>query len=65
MAVDNLPCELPVDASQDFGKNLMEKVLPSLLGNDPDQIIERASITRDGRLTEKFAYLQDFIDGWE
>lgn len=65
MAVDNLPCELPVDASHDFGKNLTEKVLPGLLGDDPDQIIERASITRNGRLTKKFAYLQEFADGKE
>lgn len=64
MAVDNLPCELPVDASHDFGKNLMDKVLPSLLGNDPDQIIERASITRNGRLTEKFSYLHDYLDAY-
>lgn len=61
MAVDNLPCELPADASHDFGKNLIEKVLPFLAGNDPDRIIERASITRRGRLTERFAYLQDYL----
>ncbi len=65
MAVDNLPCELPADASYDFGKNLTEKVLPFLAGEDPDQIIERASITRNGRLTEKFAYLRDFLEGRE
>ncbi len=31
MAVDNLPCELPRDASDDFGKDLMERVLPSII----------------------------------
>jgi alanine dehydrogenase len=61
MAVDNLPCELPTDASHDFGKNLMEKVLPFLVGEDPDGIIERASITKNGQLTEKFAYLQEYL----
>lgn len=61
MAVDNLPCELPADASHDFGKNLTEKVLPFLAGEDPDGIIERASITSNGQLTEKFAYLQDYL----
>ncbi|MCY1721573.1 NAD(P)-dependent oxidoreductase [Prolixibacteraceae bacterium Z1-6] len=61
-AVDNLPCELPKDASLDFGQNLIEKVFPSLFGEDPDGIIERASITKDGKLTERFSYLQDFAD---
>ncbi|WP_346861533.1 NAD(P)-dependent oxidoreductase [uncultured Draconibacterium sp.] len=62
-AVDNLPCELPKDASLDFGRNLIEKVFPSLFGEDEDGVVERASITKDGQLTEKFAYLQDFADG--
>lgn len=62
-AVDNLPCELPRDASEDFGKNLTEKVFPALLGNDPDEIIERASITKNGNLKQRFKYLQDFADG--
>uniref|UniRef100_UPI003217021A NAD(P)-dependent oxidoreductase n=1 Tax=uncultured Draconibacterium sp. TaxID=1573823 RepID=UPI003217021A len=62
-AVDNLPCELPKDASLDFGQNLIEKVFPSLFGEDVDKVIERASITKDGRLTDRFSYLQDFANG--
>lgn len=62
-AVDNLPCELPKDASLDFGRNLIDNVFPSLFGNDADGVVERASITKDGKLTEKFSYLQDFVDG--
>ncbi len=62
-AVDNLPCELPKDASLDFGRNLIDKVFPSFFNNDKDGIIQRASITKDGKLTEKFSYLQDFADG--
>lgn len=61
-AVDNLPCELPKDASFDFGRNLIDKVFPSLFGDDTDEIIERASITNNGKLTPKFSYLQDFAD---
>ena len=30
MAIDNLPCELPRDSSDGFGKHLIERVLPSL-----------------------------------
>ncbi len=59
-AVDNLPCELPKDASLDFGRNLIEKVFPGLFGEDTDRIIKRASITKNGSLTERFSYLQDF-----
>lgn len=62
-AVDNLPCELPKDASLDFGRNLIDKVFPSLFGSDEDGIIERASITNKGKLTERFTYLQDFVQG--
>lgn len=62
-AVDNLPCELPKDASLNFGTNLIEKVFPSLFGEDVDEIIENASITKDGKLSDKFSYLQDFADG--
>ena len=61
-AVDNLPCELPRDASEDFGRNLMEKVIPALLGEDREQVIERASLTKNGKLTQRFLYLQDFVD---
>lgn len=64
MAVDNLPCELPMDASEDFGNELIKYVLPCLLGEDPDDVIGRASETDlNGKLTEKFAYLQDYVDG--
>lgn len=65
MAVDNLPCELPRDASLDFGKNLIEKVIPCLAGDDPGEMILRASITKAGALTERFSYLQDYLYGKE
>jgi alanine dehydrogenase len=60
MAVDNLPCELPRDASDDFGKDLTDRVLPYLFQNDPDRVIERATICKDGRLTPPFEYLKDY-----
>ncbi len=60
MAVDNLPCELPRDASDDFGKDLTERALPSLIENDTDKIIERATICKEGKLTESFNYLSDY-----
>jgi alanine dehydrogenase len=63
MAVDNLPCELPRDASKDFGNELITKVLPSLINEDSDTIIERATISENGKLTSYFSYLQDYVDG--
>ncbi|WP_370090082.1 NAD(P)-dependent oxidoreductase [Ekhidna sp.] len=63
MAVDNLPCELPRDASESFGNELVNNVIPHLLGNDEKGIIERATITKDGKLTDKYSYLQDYVDG--
>ncbi|PWL30141.1 NAD(P)-dependent oxidoreductase [uncultured Roseivirga sp.] len=63
MAVDNLPCELPRNASEDFGKEFVSHILPNLLGEDKDAIIERATITQNGKLTDKFSYLQDYVDG--
>jgi len=65
MAVDNLPGELPRDASGEFGKTLLDKIIPSLLGDDKKGIIERATIAKDGKLTKKFAYLQNYLEGKE
>lgn len=65
MAVDNLPCELPRDASMDFGAEFVEGVLPELLNGDPDQIIAKATETENGKLTTHFAYLQDYLEGKE
>jgi saccharopine dehydrogenase (NAD+, L-lysine forming) len=62
MAVDNLPCELPKDASVQFGNDLITRVFPALFGNDPDHIIERASETDlNGNLMPAFAYLADYV----
>ena len=63
MAVDNLPCELPRDASESFGNELINNVLPELLGNDENRVIERATITNGGKLTNHYSYLQDFVEG--
>ncbi|MCZ6900148.1 MAG: NAD(P)-dependent oxidoreductase, partial [Bacteroidetes bacterium] len=63
MAIDNLPCELPRDASHDFGHQLIDRVFPRLFGRDPDRVIKRATITENGSLTPPFKYLQDFVDG--
>jgi alanine dehydrogenase len=65
MAVDNLPCELPKDASIGFGESFAKYVIPAFFNGDKDGILERALMTKNGQLTEKFSYLQDYIDGKE
>lgn len=60
MAVDNLPCELPRDASEAFGRDFVDNVLPCFLGNDPTGMIDRATIVKNGALTERYAYLADY-----
>lgn len=63
MAVDNLPCELPKDASRDFGSEFIKNVFPALLNNDADEILKNAMIAKNGLLTEKYLYLSDYVKG--
>ncbi len=65
MAVDNLPAELPRDASEGFGDTFVESVIPAFFDNDKEGILERARMTKEGKLTERYAYLQDYVDGKE
>jgi len=65
MAVDNLPCELPRDASNGFGEAFSKYVIPAFFNGDADGILERARMTQKGKLTARFAYLQDYVDGKE
>lgn len=59
MAVDNLPNELPADASQYFGAHFEKFVLGELLNGDSD-IIRRATICENGKLTKHYEYLSDY-----
>ena len=61
MAVDNLPCELPRDASESFGEMFITDVLPSFFNDDKDGVLQRSKMTSKGELTDKFSYLSDFI----
>ena len=65
MAVDNLPCELPKDASEGFGEMFMKSVIPAFFDEDASKILHRAKMTEKNGLTERFGYLQDFLDGKE
>lgn len=62
MAVDNLPNELPRDASRDFGRELTEHILPNLLTLDETPIITRATIVKGHKIQPDFAYLEEWLN---
>lgn len=62
MSIDNLPCELPKEASEDFGNEIMKSILPALLNNDADGILCKGTeTTLEGTLTPQFEYLADYV----
>jgi saccharopine dehydrogenase (NAD+, L-lysine forming) len=60
-SIDNLPSALPIDASEDFGKQLMDHVFPVFFNDPNNDIIHRATITKDGHLTHRYAYLSTML----
>jgi saccharopine dehydrogenase (NAD+, L-lysine-forming) len=63
MAVDNLPCELPKDASEGFGHTFVEKIIPAFFNQDAFGVLKRSKMTENGKLTDAFSYLQAYIEG--
>jgi saccharopine dehydrogenase (NAD+, L-lysine-forming) len=61
MAVGNLPNELPRDASSYFGEQLLKHILQDLINNG-SEIIERATIVKEGDLTNTYAYLKEYAN---
>ncbi len=62
MAIDNLPCELPKDASREFSYNLLQYVMDQLIVDQNSAMMNRATICIDGKLSSRFEYLQDFVE---
>jgi saccharopine dehydrogenase (NAD+, L-lysine forming) len=58
MTIDNLPNELPRDASDNFGEQFIEHVLEHLLNPSSSDRIETACITKNGDLMPAFEYLR-------
>ena len=61
MTIDNLPCGIPEESSEDFGNRLIAHVLPLLIDGDRDEILARATIAEMGRLTERYKYLAEWV----
>ncbi len=62
MAIDNLPSELPRNASEGFGQVMLDRIIPELLSPDSN-LISRATIAKKGALTPEFEYLSDYAAG--
>ena len=62
MSIDNLPSELPRDASKAFGDILLTTILPEFNLTHSD-VLERATITQGGQLGPHFTYLRAFAEG--
>ena len=60
MTIDNLPNELPRDASEAFGDQFIEHVLPCILEGMDHPVLKRASITDHGELGSNFTYLSEY-----
>ena len=63
MAVDNLPCELPRDASEGFGAAFLTHVIPAFFNGDKDGVLARAQMTKNGKLTDRYSYLASYVNG--
>ncbi|WKK65890.1 NAD(P)-dependent oxidoreductase [Lutimonas zeaxanthinifaciens] len=63
MAVDNLPNELPRDASRGFSEGFVTHVIPAFFNGDKDGILERSAMTKKGKLTDRFNYLEGYVQG--
>jgi len=73
LAVDNLPCELPIESSRDFGDALLPFIKTVASADytvafedlDLPSAIKRAVIVHRGRLTPDYEYLQEYLDQGE
>ena len=61
MAIGNLPNELPRDASRYFGEQLIKHILLDIITGE-SSIIERATIIKDGKLTEAYEYMRAYAE---
>jgi hypothetical protein len=62
MAIDNLPCELPRSSSEEFGRDLIDRIMNPLIYGKPEGITLRATVAKNGSLTSNFQYLSDYAN---
>jgi alpha-aminoadipic semialdehyde synthase len=63
MSIDNLPTEMPAEASQHFSDSLYPYIVELVKGNFDHPVLKRATITNpDGTLAERHQGLQAHIE---
>jgi saccharopine dehydrogenase (NAD+, L-lysine-forming) len=62
MSIDNLPGELPREASLEFGRQMIDSVLHDLLTESDTPMIQRATILKNGKLTPQYKYLTNYLN---
>ena len=62
MAVDNLPNELPRDASSEFGNVILSTIITELQ-NPESRMVNDATICLGGKLNTPYLYLSDYTAG--
>ncbi len=62
MTIDNLPNELPRDASDAFGEQFIEHILPEL-SKDSSGVLSRGTIAISRQLGPDFGYLKEYAFG--
>ena len=60
MAIDNLPNELPRDASRSFGQQFIQYILPEL-GKVNSKMLDDATVAKAGDVGLKFRYLAYYV----
>jgi saccharopine dehydrogenase (NAD+, L-lysine forming) len=63
MSIDNLPNEMPRDASASFGEQFLKEILGELI-RGRSRLISHGTITNDGVLTSYFKYLEDYASAY-
>lgn len=59
IAVDNLPNELPKDASRYFGEQIIKYILEDIEKGD-SEVLRKATIVKNGKLTPNYFYMKEY-----
>ncbi len=61
MSIDNLPNELPRDASLFFGEQFIEHIVQHLKNPENSPVLQGGTIAKNGALTDSFKYLSHYV----